>query len=105
MSGIDRVDDRELENTLNNRLVQWTTTGTALERTIEFADFHDALEFVNAVGEKAEMMGHHPDIDMRYNKVSLLLTSHDVGGITWRDIALASHIDQLAPKYQVRKIA
>jgi 4a-hydroxytetrahydrobiopterin dehydratase len=105
MSGSDRMDSRELENILANRLVQWTKSNGALVRTIEFADFNAALGFVNAVGEKAEMMGHHPDIDMRYNKVTLTLTSHDAGGISWRDIALASHIDQLAPKYQARKIA
>jgi 4a-hydroxytetrahydrobiopterin dehydratase len=105
MAGSDRVESRELESTLANRLGQWALAGKALERTIEFADFRAALAFVNAVGEKAETMGHHPDIDMRYNKVTLVLTSHDAGGVTWRDIALASHIDQLAPKYQARKIA
>jgi 4a-hydroxytetrahydrobiopterin dehydratase len=105
MSGSDRVENRELVNILKTRLVNWTSTGTALGRTIEFSGFPEALGFVNAVGEKAELMGHHPDIDVRYNKVILSLTSHDAGGITWRDIALASHIDQIAPKYQARKIA
>ena len=53
------------------------------------------MEFVNEVAELAEAAGHHPDIDIRYNKVRLALSSHDAGGLTQRDFDLASSIDEL----------
>jgi 4a-hydroxytetrahydrobiopterin dehydratase len=60
-----------------------------------FKDFRAALQFVNQVGEKAEAAGHHPDIDIRYNKVRLALVSHDAGGLTEKDFGLAGEIDSL----------
>jgi 4a-hydroxytetrahydrobiopterin dehydratase len=53
------------------------------------------MAFVNQVAEKAEKAGHHPDIDIRYNKVRLALVSHDAGGLTERDFDLATGIDSL----------
>jgi 4a-hydroxytetrahydrobiopterin dehydratase len=102
---MDSVDERELQSALVNQLRDWRTSGTSLERTFEFPDFQAALGFVNAVGEKAEMIGHHPDIDIRYNKVKLSLTSHDAGGITRRDLVLAGYINEVAPQYETRKTA
>jgi 4a-hydroxytetrahydrobiopterin dehydratase len=67
-----------------------------LTRTFTFADFRAALGFVNRVGELAEAAGHHPDIDIRYNKVRLGLVTHDSGGITAKDFDLAGKIDQAA---------
>jgi 4a-hydroxytetrahydrobiopterin dehydratase len=72
---------------------QWTLTGGALVREWVFADFAGAMEFVNLVASLAEETGHHPDIDIRYNKVRLSLISHDSGGITKRDTALAARLD------------
>jgi 4a-hydroxytetrahydrobiopterin dehydratase len=54
-----------------------------------FADFREAMSFVNSVAAVAERAGHHPDIDIRYNKVKLALASHDAGGITEKDFSLA----------------
>jgi len=102
---MDRVDERELQNTLASRLRYWSQAGNALQRLFEFPDFKSALAFVNAVGEKAEMLGHHPDIDIRYNRVKLSLTSHDAGGITRRDLILASYIDEIISGYEARKTA
>jgi 4a-hydroxytetrahydrobiopterin dehydratase len=102
---MDRVSDRELENLLQGRLRQWNKAGSALERTFHFHDFATALGFVNAVGGKAEMLGHHPDIDIRYNQVRLSLSSHDAGGITQRDLLLADHIEEIAPPFETRKTA
>ena len=65
-------------------------------RTFQFADFCAALRFVNQVGELAEAAGHHPDIDIRHNRVRLSLVSHDAGGLTEKDFALAAQTGKLA---------
>ncbi len=96
----DKVDDLEIQTAITNRLRLWKRTGSALERTYEFPDFETAIDFVEGVAEEAEKAQHHPDIDIRYNKVTLRLTSHDAGGITRRDLTLAGHIQEIAPKYQ-----
>ncbi len=64
-----------------------------LERN--FSSFAEAMRFVNAVAEAAESQDHHPDIDVRYDKVRLTLLSHDVNGITRRDLRLAETISTL----------
>jgi 4a-hydroxytetrahydrobiopterin dehydratase len=74
----------------------WKREGLEIVRTLSFDNFIHAMEFVNQVAEKAEAAGHHPDIDIRYNKVRLALSSHDDGGLTQRDFDLASSIDVLA---------
>jgi len=66
-----------------------------LVRTFLFKDFRGSLKFVNEVGELAEQAGHHPDIDIRYNKVRLALVTHDAGGITEKDFDLAGRADKL----------
>ncbi len=68
----------------------WRMVGGKLVRDCSFADFVAALAFVNRVGELAEAQNHHPDIDIRYNKVRLGLISHDANGLTRRDLRLAS---------------
>jgi 4a-hydroxytetrahydrobiopterin dehydratase len=73
----------------------WIFAGNALERRYKFADFAAAMSFVNVVAELAEAANHHPDIDVRYNKVKLSLSSHDAGGITSRDIKLAKKINSI----------
>jgi 4a-hydroxytetrahydrobiopterin dehydratase len=65
--------------------------------TVKLHDFAAALAFVNAVGAAAEAANHHPDIDIRWNKVRLVLTTHSAGGLTVLDIALAAAIDRLRP--------
>jgi 4a-hydroxytetrahydrobiopterin dehydratase len=73
----------------------WKLEGKEIVRKHEFPDFAAAMVFVNQVAEKAEKAGHHPDIDIRYNKVRLALVSHDKGGLTKRDLAMAEAIDSL----------
>ena len=77
------------------RLPGWTRAGRAIERTYRFADFREALAFVNRVGELAERHDHHPDIAIHYREVTLTLWSHDAGRITERDVRLAAAIDAL----------
>ena len=74
---------------------QWTRQGDAIGRTFQFKDFPDAMKFVNAVAVAAESAWHHPDIDIRWNKVVLVLTTHDAGGLTQKDFDLALEFDQL----------
>jgi 4a-hydroxytetrahydrobiopterin dehydratase len=74
----------------------WKRRGAVIHRTFEFADFPAALRFVNAVGRAAEKAQHHPDIDIRWNRVTLLLTTHDSGGLTALDFALAARASTLA---------
>jgi len=77
-------------------LPEWRLAGETIERTLTFEDFPAAMAFVNSVAEKAEKANHHPDIDIRWNRVRLALSSHDAGGLTERDFNLAAAIDLLA---------
>jgi 4a-hydroxytetrahydrobiopterin dehydratase len=70
--------------------------GSELVRLFHFADFRAAMRFVNLVADAAEAAGHHPDIDIRYNKVRLGLVTHDAGGLTAKDFDLAVAADKLA---------
>ena len=86
------MDDKAVAAALA-RVPGWTRAGRAITRTYRFADFRRALAFVNRVGELAEREQHHPDIDIRYNQVTLSMWTHDAGGLTERDFRLASAID------------
>jgi 4a-hydroxytetrahydrobiopterin dehydratase len=68
---------------------QWRHEALGLRRDYEFATFKEAMEFVKKVAKVAEKHDHHPDIDIRYTKVTLRLTSHDAGGLTFRDPMMA----------------
>jgi 4a-hydroxytetrahydrobiopterin dehydratase len=72
----------------------WKVEAGELVRTFQFADFRAAMRFVNRVAELAESAGHHPDIDIRYNRVRLALVTHDAGGITAKDFDLAAQADK-----------
>jgi 4a-hydroxytetrahydrobiopterin dehydratase len=74
----------------------WAKENGALTKTYSFADFRAAMAFVNRVADAAEAADHHPDIDIRYNKVTLGLLTHDAGGLTQRDTALAAQVERLA---------
>jgi 4a-hydroxytetrahydrobiopterin dehydratase len=86
-------------NEVQDRLLQlrtWKQERGEIVREFTFPDFVRAMDFVNAVAGQAERAGHHPDIDIRYNKVRLALVSHDAGGLTQRDFDLAASIDSLS---------
>ncbi len=74
----------------------WSRKKSVISRTFAFADFPAAMKFVNAVARAAEKAWHHPDIDIRWNQVTLALTTHDAGGLTSKDFELAARFDQLA---------
>ena len=73
----------------------WKRTGAVIGRTFVFEGFPAAIKFVNAVAKLAEKANHHPDIDIRWNKVTLALSTHDAGGLTEKDFALAARFDGL----------
>ena len=73
----------------------WKKKGDAIARTFEFKNFPAAIKFVNAVAKPAEKANHHPDIDIRWNKVTLTLSTHDAGGLTEKDFSLAKKFDGL----------
>lgn len=75
---------------------EWKKQSAAIARTYTFKDFAAAMAFVNKVAEAAEQANHHPDIDIRWNKVSLALATHSEGGLTQKDFDLARRIDTLA---------
>ena len=74
----------------------WTRRGDAITRTFQFEDFSAAMKFVTVVAAVAEQAWHHPDIDIRWNKVTLALTTHDARGLTQKDFDLARQFDQLS---------
>jgi 4a-hydroxytetrahydrobiopterin dehydratase len=78
------------------RLPHWTLQGDQIERLLTFENFVDAMIFVNRVAEVAEELGHHPDIRIVYNRVTLALSTHDAGGLTQMDFQMAQRIDSLA---------
>jgi 4a-hydroxytetrahydrobiopterin dehydratase len=74
---------------------EWHVEAGELVRMFQFPDFVAAMRFVNHVAELAEAAGHHPDIDIRYNRVRLALTTHDAGGLTSKDFDLAAKADKV----------
>jgi 4a-hydroxytetrahydrobiopterin dehydratase len=89
------LTDYEVQQALGT-LPGWTRSGIAIQRIFQFPDFKGAMVFVNKIADAAEQANHHPDIDIRYNKVTMSLVSHDSGGVTKRDIRMAEHINQVA---------
>lgn len=77
------------------QLEGWTVEGKELHLTRKFKDFLEAIAFVNQLVEPAEKAGHHPDLAISYNKVTVSLTTHDAGGLTEKDFDLAQVISHL----------
>ncbi|MGI8491859.1 MAG: 4a-hydroxytetrahydrobiopterin dehydratase [Acidimicrobiales bacterium] len=90
---MERLDDATIGDGLAG--LDWERQGDALVKTLKLADFKAALAFVNRVGDLAEERNHHPDIAISWNRVTLTLFTHDVGGLTRRDLDLAAEIDRL----------
>src|SRR3954453_6666293 len=78
------------------KIPEWELEKKHIERTFEFDDFSESIDFVNGVAEVAEDEEHHPDIDIRYNKVRLVVSTHSKGGLTELDFGLAERIDTLS---------
>jgi 4a-hydroxytetrahydrobiopterin dehydratase len=90
------LTDAEIAERLGG-LTDWTRDGATIRRTLKVKGFRAAIALVNAVAEAAEAANHHPDIEIRdYNRVTFTLSTHAVGGLTFRDFDLAAEIDRLA---------
>ena len=89
------LSDIEIQRGLGT-LPGWTRKGDQLVKSYHFAAFPDGIAFIARVAEVAESMNHHPDIDIRYTRVQFALSTHDAGGITAADFALAKAIEELA---------
>jgi 4a-hydroxytetrahydrobiopterin dehydratase len=92
---VDKLSPDEIDKALAE-LEGWSRQGETITKTFRFRDFIGSVNFVNALAEVAETMKHHPDIDIRYNKVTLVLTTHDSGGVTARDFELARAAEHIA---------
>jgi 4a-hydroxytetrahydrobiopterin dehydratase len=88
------LTDAEVQECMS-QLAGWTVAGKAIQKTYKFKDFVEAIAFVNQLVEPAEAAGHHPDISISYNRVTVSLSTHDAGGLTEKDFALAQKILQL----------
>ena len=90
-----KLEDNQIAPALAT-VPDWARQGDAIVRTFQFKDFPAAVKFVGAVAGLAEQAWHHPDIDIRWNKVTLTLTTHDAGGLTQKDFDLARQFDRLS---------
>ncbi|MEP0823785.1 MAG: 4a-hydroxytetrahydrobiopterin dehydratase [Ignavibacterium sp.] len=92
--GQELLKESEIRERLKG-LKGWTLSGKEIRKSIETKDFVRAMGLVNSIALLAERRNHHPDIDIRWNKVHLALSTHSAGGLTDKDFELASAIDQL----------
>ena len=79
----------------------WSKRAQTILRTFKFEGFLKGIDFVNQVARKAQKMNHHPDMDIRFDQVTLTLTTHDEGGITEKDFSLANQSDELFSKFSL----
>lgn len=91
----ERLDDPTIESRLTD-LTGWSRVDDAIRKDYQCAGFADAIAFVVRIGFLAEAANHHPDIDIRWRTVTIVLSTHDEGGLTTLDFDLASGIDEVA---------
>lgn len=89
-----RLSDLEIQRALGS-LPGWARRGEVLIKTYTFKKFSDGIDFVQRIARAADKMDHHPDIDIRYTKITFTLQTHDAGGITDDDLTLAGTIETL----------
>jgi 4a-hydroxytetrahydrobiopterin dehydratase len=92
---VAKLSDDEIETALSGR-PGWSRDGNAIRTSYERASFPDAIAFVVRIGYLAEAADHHPDLDVRWRTVHVILSTHDAGGITLKDFDLAQQIDAAA---------
>jgi len=79
-------------------LPDWGRHGDAIQRTFELPTFPEAIDLVDRIAEDAEAADHHPDMDIRYTKVTVAFSTHSAGGITQKDVEAAARVDALAQR-------
>ena len=90
-----KLSDIEIQRALGS-LNGWTRKGESLVKTFAFPTFMSGIAFVDRVAVAAEKMDHHPDLDIRYTKIAVTLSTHSAGGITVHDVNLAREMEKLA---------
>ncbi|GJM19439.1 MAG: putative pterin-4-alpha-carbinolamine dehydratase [Phycisphaeraceae bacterium] len=90
-----KLSDNEVAKQLE-RAPDWSEISGEIQRTFQFDDFKQSMAFVNRVADYAERAQHHPDMMIRYDKVTLTVSTHDAGGITAQDFELADYCDSIA---------
>ena len=88
------LSDIEIQRMLG-KIPGWSRKGDSITKTFQFKDFLSAIDFVGGVAGVAEKANHHPDIDIRYNKVTFTLSTHSESGITQKDLDMAAQIDHV----------
>lgn len=88
------LDDQQIRTRLDD-LHGWTREGDVIRKTYTLDSFPEAVAFVNRIADRAEAADHHPDIDIRYDRVACALSTHSEGGLTARDFDLAAEIDEV----------
>ena len=88
----DKLNDESIDGWLKSRK-GWKRSENVLTKTFDFPSFRNAIIFVNRVATLADDLDHHPDIDIRYSRVHLSLTTHSAGGLTEKDLKLAEGVD------------
>lgn len=91
-----KLSEAEAEKAMD-ALPLWSLVGETIQRTFKFVNFLESMAFVRRIADEAERVEHHPDILIRYNKVTLTLSTHDAGGLTRKDFDLAGAIDGMVP--------
>ena len=89
------LDDAKIQE-MTTQVPGWSVEGKELKCMKTFSGFVEAIDFVNKLVQPAESAGHHPDLAISYNKVTISLTSHDAGGLTEKDFAMAKEISGLS---------
>jgi 4a-hydroxytetrahydrobiopterin dehydratase len=90
------LDQEQIDEQLKARHPDWSGTRDKLARSIEFADFLTAVEFINRLAPRCEELDHHPDLALRWRWVDVELSTHSEGGVTDLDITLAGIVDEVA---------
>ena len=96
---MEALSKAEITEFLSNSLISWSYDEHSIIREFKFKNFVEAFSFMTAVAMEAEKEDHHPDWSNSYNRVNISLVSHDVGGITGRDLHLAKKIDNVFEYY------
>ena len=94
-TSVSKLNEQQIQGELA-RVPEWSEFGGQIQRTYQFKNFVESMGFVNKVAEYAERVQHHPDILVRWNKVTLTVSTHDAGGITMKDFDLASQADSMS---------
>lgn len=92
---MEKLSEKDLKSRLES-LPEWSDVSGSIQKTYQFDDFIAAMRFVNGVADHAEKAQHHPDILVRWNKVTITLNTHDAGGVTAKDFQSAAAYDAMA---------